>query len=642
MTAPILRFVLVLLALAFGQAEGATGEQAAPARMTSWWVKADKPGMDPRAALTPDGWERANELDAIAPKGGQTSVWLRTTLPNGQWNDPSVFLFKVRHKFNAFIDGELLYQFGDLEDKKERDYLGEPSHIIKLPPVYAGRTLLLHVYSATRLGLTGETSIGGRAQHIETLLQNELPAVLMGAVPLFIGMASLLLFVTLVRLRMLLSFALFTFGFGVYSICHTKAIYLVAPHPLAWDHLQYFATYLTPFAFVDFTERALDGYRFPRLMQGKYVFVVLAFGALLSSAFRIVELDRTLPLFQGLLVLTVAALLVEVGLKAYNGSARARLYALGASLLCLAVVNDILVERVMVRWTFELTNLTMLGFVAALAYIVSFRVKQDQHTQVVMQKELETAGILQTRFLPSKFLDDAQFNLSAFNRAASQVGGDWFAYRIVENRWLQVHLGDVTGHGTRAALLAAFAKGAVDVFYEDYANRAAGKPALDNMHTLLNRALWQMGKGDATMTLASVSIDLHTSEVECVNSGHLSPLICKTGSARLAPIPGRNINLLGIESAFESEKPRALQLDGDEVLLLLSDGVYELFGSNEARSNIRLADKFMRKEFAPEAQFTGFKSLETLVDKDPLTDDVTLLAIKLNLRALPGRLSRAL
>ena len=42
-----------------------------------------------------------------------------------------------------------------------------------------------------------------------------------------------------------------------------------------------------------------------------------------------------------------------------------------------------------------------------------------------------------------------------FGQPAHTVGGDWFTYAIHQDRWLHVHIGDVTGHGTAAALLAA-------------------------------------------------------------------------------------------------------------------------------------------------------------------------------------------
>ena len=88
---------------------------------------------------------------------------------------------------------------------------------------------------------------------------------------------------------------------------------------------------------------------------------------------------------------------------------------------------------------------------------------------------------------------------------------------------------DVTGHGTPAALVASFAKGATDMIYADWSKRGAGHPPLRLVHENLNDML-RSGVGElAFMTMFSVTIDLRKHEIFYLNSGH------RPGPAQFVP-----------------------------------------------------------------------------------------------------------
>ncbi len=600
---------------------------------------------EPRTQALPP-FEPSDVLDAQ-----QNVRWFRTRLP-ARGPGAAVYLQKVRNKFEAYLGDaqgptrHVIYKYGDIEDPAERAYLGEPPHLFGLPPGYAGKFLYIRSYSNTgRQGPDGEARIGTRADHITAVACSDLRGLIFGIVPLFLGGAVATVFLLSVRARIAVAFGAFCLCYGVYLMCHTQAIHLFFPYPLAWDHLQYAFTYLAPFWFIDFAEHVIGGFPRRLLARAKWVFVPLAAGTVLGSAFALIDLPRTLPLFQGLVVALGVLLAGEVAGKVRARSAQARVFGAGAALVALTAINDVLVQNHVVPWAMELSDFGVMVFILLLVTLLTKQLELQTRKSHDMARELETAGILQTRFLPLAPFERDLFSLNAVTRAASQVGGDWYAYRVIAGRWLQIHLGDVTGHGTGAALLAAFAKGAVDIFYQDATGADATEPALDRLHTLLNQVLCDMGRDEASMTLVSLSVDLHTGAIAYVNSGHLAPLLCAGAEVRMTHLNGRNDTYLGVDRAFASKPPFSAMARGDEVLVLHSDGVYELFHNAGAGSvnPTRRAQEFLKATFAGLGAARRLEP-EALLRKLPprhedMVDDVTLLAVRLKLAT--GRASAA-
>jgi ligand-binding sensor domain-containing protein/serine phosphatase RsbU (regulator of sigma subunit) len=74
-------------------------------------------------------------------------------------------------------------------------------------------------------------------------------------------------------------------------------------------------------------------------------------------------------------------------------------------------------------------------------------------------KELEEARQLQLSMLPKKLPELPNFEIAAFMRTATEVGGDYYDFRVLENGGLYVAFGDATGHGLQAGTMVTLMKG---------------------------------------------------------------------------------------------------------------------------------------------------------------------------------------
>jgi ligand-binding sensor domain-containing protein/serine phosphatase RsbU (regulator of sigma subunit) len=74
-------------------------------------------------------------------------------------------------------------------------------------------------------------------------------------------------------------------------------------------------------------------------------------------------------------------------------------------------------------------------------------------------KELEEARQLQLSMLPKKLPVLPGIDIAAFMRTATEVGGDYYDFRIQGNDELYVAFGDATGHGLQAGTMVTLMKG---------------------------------------------------------------------------------------------------------------------------------------------------------------------------------------
>jgi sigma-B regulation protein RsbU (phosphoserine phosphatase) len=216
--------------------------------------------------------------------------------------------------------------------------------------------------------------------------------------------------------------------------------------------------------------------------------------------------------------------------------------------------------------------------------------------------------------------------LRGLSRSATAVGGDYWTWAELPNgRWF-VLIGDVTGHGAPAALLAAVAKGAID------AVRLAKAGALDPaaLLSVLNRSIHGVGKSRYLMTAFALVVDAGHQKLTFANAGHEFPYIVqsKSGGLELHRLIARG-NALG--AAADTRYQNATQALGPgERVLLYTDGVNDtLSTTGEAFGEKRLRRALAASAGQPLVDLTPWldAQLEDFRSGQPLADDYTLVVV---------------
>ncbi|GAA2830168.1 SpoIIE family protein phosphatase [Kitasatospora paracochleata] len=161
----------------------------------------------------------------------------------------------------------------------------------------------------------------------------------------------------------------------------------------------------------------------------------------------------------------------------------------------------------------------------------------------------------------------------------SQVGGDWYDIMTVPDGTVLVVVGDVSGHGLRAAAGMAQLRHALRGIAHDGVDPAQ---ALDR----LNRMLCHQ-RVDFIATALCGRLDPRTRILTWARAGHLPPVLARPGSARTLDLPEGLILGVTPRARYRTAQVR---LAPEETLLAYTDGLVERRGTDLGTGVGRLLD----------------------------------------------------
>src|SRR2546421_7750840 len=146
-----------------------------------------------------------------------------------------------------------------------------------------------------------------------------------------------------------------------------------------------------------------------------------------------------------------------------------------------------------------------------------------------LEHEHRVAMLLQRSLLPKRLVDGIGVSVAArYLPASDEVGGDWYDTFELPAGNLGVVIGDVVGHGVKAAALM----GQLRTALHSYAIEEHG-PA--RTLELVDRFVQRMP--DYTMATAAYAVlDPESGSLRLASAGHLPPVIVSDGSARVVDI----------------------------------------------------------------------------------------------------------
>ena len=288
-----------------------------------------------------------------------------------------------------------------------------------------------------------------------------------------------------------------------------------------------------------------------------------------------------------------------------------------------AVVNR-LFGRALIWAVFVVIAMTGI-LVSTSISMIRGRARLERVRHQVLRREIDQAREIQKAWLPSQKITMPMVDISAVNRPANHISGDFYNWFELPDGRLVVTIGDVTGHGMSAAFLMA----TTQLLVRSTMMRV-GDPGMCMEE--VNRQLCTQIFVGQFVTMLIVVLDLQRSEMQVAVAGHYPPLL-GTGSA-FKPMRMEPQLVLGVdaEAAYPTEE---FPIPTGASLLLYTDGVLDVEGAHGKRFG---RDRLL-------ASLTGrFENAQALVDsllagvdrfrgsKD-LPDDLTFVAIQLEAQA---------
>ena len=257
------------------------------------------------------------------------------------------------------------------------------------------------------------------------------------------------------------------------------------------------------------------------------------------------------------------------------------------------------------------------------------RVRERLSRRSDIERDLAAASVAQTMLLPRTLPTINGYESSALTLPARGVGGDFFVAQQIAPYRLVVALGDVSGKGMPAGLVASSLQARLETAAR-HASGSAGDIVSD-----VNKALFQTSDAARFATLAYVDLDLANHQTTIVNAGHLPAIVIQAGHApTFLPSTGPALGILP-NASFGA---RSFTLAEGASLVLYSDGVTEAFDQNgDEFGESRLVDVITGNGAARAAELCQavmdarqYHARHTLA-----SDDVTVLVVK-RTRGIPA------
>jgi serine phosphatase RsbU (regulator of sigma subunit)/anti-sigma regulatory factor (Ser/Thr protein kinase) len=249
-----------------------------------------------------------------------------------------------------------------------------------------------------------------------------------------------------------------------------------------------------------------------------------------------------------------------------------------------------------------------------------------QHDEVLaeLRAERNVAGVLQQALLPQIAPIPGLRIDTAYATPAegAQIGGDWFDVFALSDRLVGLSVGDVTGHGLRAAATMGFVRQAIRIVARLDTDPAA----------VMGRVNHVVCEESGSIVTAFFGVfDRESGRLRYALAGHGPPIVASADGA-IALLEGEGM-LLGLDDGtrFSAYEVRLAPGDG---LVLYTDGIVE--AERDYLKGMRDLEIAVRNEFRDPAANMADGIQRRIFNEAAPRDDSALLVLKiLELASLP-------
>jgi len=236
---------------------------------------------------------------------------------------------------------------------------------------------------------------------------------------------------------------------------------------------------------------------------------------------------------------------------------------------------------------------------------------------VRLRREHNVASVLQRALLPQQLPEIPGIRIDCAYKSAGereQIGGDWYDVFELSPHTIGISIGDVAGHGLRAAAVMASTR-------QFLRTAARLSPVPMHVMSLANRLLCEE-EGAPLATAFFGVLDVSSGVLKYSVAGHPAPLVVSAGG-NVDQLGGDGM-MLGIDRQTRFEEVE-IALETGSALLLFTDGIVELSGDyNEGMRNLIAA---VNAEYYNTTGNIAQAIEDRILRKAELRDDAALMFI---------------
>jgi hypothetical protein len=236
--------------------------------------------------------------------------------------------------------------------------------------------------------------------------------------------------------------------------------------------------------------------------------------------------------------------------------------------------------------------------------------------------ELNQAKTVQSTLIPTELPKYSGYEIAAHCVMCGDIGGDYLDVIPLPDGRLVCLIGDVSGHGTSAALIMAIAKTRVFLHFDD-------GQLPEQLFLRLNESLKNLALKSQMMSMVVAILDNRTHQAEIWNAGHPYP-ISFSAANRQTEFLGRPAFPLGKVKKI-AYQPQFSVMNRGDLLVMYSDGLVEALNREGVPFSYQAFTEFIAACQADSAQELLDRILEKWhahLDGIPPEDDLSLMVIR--------------
>ena len=244
--------------------------------------------------------------------------------------------------------------------------------------------------------------------------------------------------------------------------------------------------------------------------------------------------------------------------------------------------------------------------------------------RIDLRQSLDLAKEVQQNLLPAKAPDFPGLDVAGRSVYCDQTGGDYFDY-LDTGQSFQFVVGDVAGHGISAALLMSSVRASLRQCYDSGDDIGAVISDV-NRHIAMD-----VGNSGQFMTLFYLAIDSDRKTMQWVRAGHDPGMLYRLSADRFEELGGTGI-ALGVDPEWSFSIQNADNLQGGDIVLLGTDGVWEAFNRDGVMFGKAAVKQMLREKRDQPAGVilnSVFEAVASHAGETKIADDMTLIVVKI-------------
>lgn len=263
-----------------------------------------------------------------------------------------------------------------------------------------------------------------------------------------------------------------------------------------------------------------------------------------------------------------------------------------------------------------------LFFISVLGMIISVslersRLQEESEQFSQLQREMEIAGIVQSRLFPSFEQTYPNCTISGMHIPSLDIGGDYMDVIPYPDGSLALIIADVAGKGIASAMIMAMVKSACTLLVKQ-------KKSPEEIIREINAMVCEQTSADIFVTFVIIVLSADGKKMNAINAGHEAPLL-KRSIGEMIPLR-KGCMVLGVMDELLHIESESYSIQTGDMLCMYTDGLFD---------SSLLDERHLQKilsEFQPMSAKECMENIEVRISNQSekqASDDKTLLLVRI-------------